>query len=312
MLPRPTTGALSRRRVLSLPALTAVGATGLAVTGCSRTPEVPDMTDPDADPGAGPDAAAAGEPRQVAYGDDPSQYGELTLPDGEPVGVAVLVHGGFWRAQYGLEYAQPLVPSLVDAGWATWVVEYRRVGSGEGGGGGVPETLDDVRAALALLTEPSRTGVDLPLERVVGLGHSAGGHLVTWAAGPHGPGVLTHVISQAGVLDLAGAATAGLGAGAVEEFLGHPYGPEDAWVDPLTQVPLDVPVWCVHGDADTNVPPSQSLAYVEAATAAGARAELVEVVGDHFVVIDPGSQAWSRTLVLLDGLVDGAGTAPTS
>ena len=52
----------------------------------------------------------------------------------------------------------------------------------------------------------------------------------------------------------------------------------------------------------TIVPISQSRDYVAAATAAGARAELVEVDGDHFVVIDPSSDAWARQLALLDDL----------
>ena len=33
------------------------------------------------------------KPKAVAYGDDPAQYGELTLPSAPPRGVAVLVHG---------------------------------------------------------------------------------------------------------------------------------------------------------------------------------------------------------------------------
>jgi pimeloyl-ACP methyl ester carboxylesterase len=120
---------------------------------------------------------------------------------------------------------------------------------------------------------------------------------VTWAAARGG---LTHVVSQAGVLDLRSAHAAGLGDGAVERFLGHPPGPDDAGVDPIRQVPLEVPVWCVHGTADTIVPISQSEAYVEAATAAGAIAELVEVEGDHFAVVEPDTEAWARQLALLD------------
>ena len=58
--------------------------------------------------------------------------------------------------------------------------------------------------------------------------------------------------------------------------------------DPRQQLPLGVPVWCVHATDDDTVPISQSREYVAAATAAGAQAELVEVAGDHFVVIDPG------------------------
>jgi acetyl esterase/lipase len=225
------------------------------------------------------------KPRKVAYGDEPAQYAELTGPEGDPRGLVVLVHGGFWRPEYGIEYAKPLVPSLVERGWATWAIEYRR-------GTGAADTLADVRDAVA--ARP----LDLPI--TVGVGHSAGGHLVAWAAAAGGG--LTHVVTQAGVLDLRSADAEGLGGGAVELFLGHPPGPEDADVDPIRQVPLDVPVWCVHGRDDDTVPISQSRDYVAAATRAGGTAELVEVDGDHFVVIDPDSDAWIRQLEILDGL----------
>ncbi len=218
----------------------------------------------------------------VRYGDDVDQFGELTRPVGDPRGLVIVVHGGFWKPEFGIEYGRPLVPSLLEAGWAVWVIEYRR-------GTGAGDTLDDVRAAI----DAAPVETDL----VVGLGHSAGGHLVTWAAAGGG---LTHVVSQAGVLDLRAADRAGLGSGAVQTFLGHRPGPDDAGIDPIQQVPLDVPVWCVHGTDDTIVPISQSTSYVEAATAAGAAAELIEVEGDHFAVIDPDTAAWSRQLELLD------------
>jgi acetyl esterase/lipase len=224
--------------------------------------------------------------RKIAYGDDPAQYGELTLPDGEPRGIAVLVHGGFWKPEYGIEYATPMVPSLVDAGWATWAIEYRR-------GTGAADTLADVRAAVDACPVDAAT--------VVGIGHSAGGHLVTWAAGHGG---LTHVVSQAGVLDLTAAYDEGLGGGAVERFLGHPFGAGDADIDPRQRLPLDVPVWCIHGTSDDNVPIAQSRSYVAAARKAGRTAELVEVEGDHFVVIDPDSDAWAVTLAHLRDLSD--------
>lgn len=219
--------------------------------------------------------------RRVPYGDHPSQFGMLSVPDRSPVGVAVLVHGGFWKPDYGIEYALPLVPSLLARGWATWVVEYRR-------GTGAGDTLHDVRAAI-------RARPDLP-GPVVGIGHSAGGHLATWAAGHGG---LTHVVSQAGVLDLRAAYDDGLGDGAVERFLGHPPGPADDDVDPIRCVPLGVPLWCVHATADDTVPISQSRAYVAAARAAGAPVHLIEVEGDHLTVVDPDSVAWARTLAIL-------------
>ena len=135
-------------------------------SACSQRGAVTTVTQPV----SAPTTARAG---RHAYGDDPSQYGELTLPDGDPRGVAVVVHGGFWKAEYGIEYAEPLVPSLVDAGWAAWAIEYRRVGNG----GGVPATLDDVAAAIDLLPD-----LGLDTSTVVAIGHSAGGHLATWAA----------------------------------------------------------------------------------------------------------------------------------
>jgi acetyl esterase/lipase len=228
------------------------------------------------------------------YGADPSQFGELSLPRGTPRGVVVVIHGGFWKAAYDLSLGRPLAASLVEQGWAAWNIEYRRVGNG----GGTPQTFEDVASAIDRLVE-----LDLNTSRVITLGHSAGGHLAVWAAGRAEPGVtVTAAISQAGVLDLLGAWEQGLGDGAVEALLGHAAGPGDAALDPLQQVPLGVPVFCVHGTADDVVPIVQSEAYVGAAVGAGAEAELVEVDGDHFVVIDPASEAWRTQLGILDRL----------
>jgi dipeptidyl aminopeptidase/acylaminoacyl peptidase len=67
-------------------------------------------------------------------------------------------------------------------------------------------------------------------------------------------------------------------------------------------VPLDVPVWCIHGRDDVQVPISQSRTYVKAARAAGARAALATVDGNHFTLIDTTTSAWTRTLEILDEL----------
>lgn len=239
-----------------------------------------------------------------AYGDDPSQFGELYLPQGDAKGVVVVIHGGFWKSAYDLSLGRPLAASLAADGWVAWNLEYRRVGPvGSGGGGGAPATLDDVAAGIDKLAE-----LDVDTSTVIALGHSAGGHLAAFAASrgrfdrwaARVP--LTGVVSQAGVLDLRAAYDDGLGGGAVEAFLGHPPGPDDAPADPTQQVPLDVPVVCIHGTGDDIVPLSQSEQYVARATAAGARAELVAVDGDHFTLIDAGSAAWTRTLAILNDL----------
>lgn len=241
-----------------------------------------------------------GSTRRLTYGDDPSQWADLTLPEGTPRGVVVVVHGGFWRPEYGAELGEPLAADLVGRGWATLNVEYRRVGAG----GGYPATLDDVAAAVDLLR-----GRGLDDGPVVTLGHSAGGHLATWAAARtrferwSGGVEVTHVVSQAGVLDLAHAAREGLGAGAVVALLGGtPEELPDAYdlADPTRHLPLDQPVWAVHAPDDLQVPYAQSTDYVAAATAAGGTATLVEVTGGHFDVIDTGSPAWRRIVAVLE------------
>jgi len=280
-----------RRRTVLLAALGGLGV-ATAVTVVSSDDPAPDadrLDDPTEDQ----------VPQTIEYGDDPAQQGELWRPAGPSRGVVVVIHGGFWKAAYDLSLGRPLAADLAAHGWTAWNIEYRRVGNG----GGLPETFDDVAAAIDRLAEFE--GLDTSV--VVTLGHSAGGHLAAWAAArgrfprwQRERVPVTHVISQAGVLDLAAAYRDDLGAGAVQALVGGPPGPAYDEVDPARQLPLDVPLWCIHPTRDDLVPVSQSREYVDRARAAGATAELVEVEGDHFVVIDPDSDAWRRTLEILD------------
>jgi acetyl esterase/lipase len=241
-------------------------------------------------------------PDLLTYGDHPAQVAELTRPDGPSRGVVVVVHGGFWRARHDCSLGRPLATDLAGRGWTALNLEYRRVGDG----GGVPQTLDDVAAGIDLLRR-----ADVDTATVVTLGHSAGGHLATWAATrmrhPRWAGGVdvTHVVAQAGVLDLERAARDRLGDGAVQALTGG--GPDEvpeayALADPARQVPHEQPVWCVHARDDQAVPFAQSEDYVAAATAAGAEAALVEVSGGHFDVIDPRTEAWARVVGVLDAL----------
>ena len=236
----------------------------------------------------------------MRYGADPSQFAELSIPLGTngPPPVAVVIHGGFWRSAYDLSLGRPLAATLPPRGWAALNVEYRRVG----GGGGFAATLADVAAAidaLAAVVEP------LDLTRVVTIGHSAGGQLAAWAATRVDAAVaVTAVVAQAGVLDLRRAAADRLGNGATQAFLGgEPSDVPERYdvASPIEQLPLGVPVLCIHGRGDANVPLSQSEAFVAVATASGDDAELITVDGDHFVLIDPASGAWSTVLDWLDG-----------
>lgn len=277
---------MRRRTLLALPALGLVPS--VLLTACSEGSVVPTT---ESDPATASDEGV----ERVTYGDDPEQFAELYRPDGDSRGVVVVIHGGFWKAIYDYTLGQPLARSLAEQGWTAWNIEYRRVGNG----GGTPETFDDVAAAIDALADVD----DLDLSTVVTLGHSAGGHLGVWAAGRDDARVpVTHAISQAGVLDLVMADRMGVGGGAGAALLGHTPGPEDEPWDPQQQIPLDVPVWCVHGIDDPIVPLGQSEGYVVDAQAAGAKAEIVRVEGDHFVVIDPSSEAWQAQVEILDSI----------
>ena len=51
----------------------------------------------------------AGGALRLAYGPEAAQFGDLRLPAaGGPHPVAILIHGGFWRARYGLDLMDEL------------------------------------------------------------------------------------------------------------------------------------------------------------------------------------------------------------
>ncbi|GAA1744066.1 alpha/beta hydrolase [Aeromicrobium alkaliterrae] len=252
-------------------------------------------------PGGSDPAPPPAEADRLTYGDHPSQFVDVRrrTGSGKPRGTVALIHGGFWQEQYDLTYLEPFAAAAAARGWDVASLEYRRVG----GGGGYPETFDDVAAGLDALAPWLRTS------DVVTLGHSAGGHLAVWAAGrPQLTGTdwaspavtVATAISLAGVLDLQASHDELLGNGAADSLMGGP--PDDRWLlaDPTARIPLDVPVRCVHAPDDDLVPISQSEGYVDRATAAGADATLTEVTGGHFSATEPGSAAADQLLDVLD------------
>ena len=226
----------------------------------------------------------------MPYGPAPSQHLEVWTPaeDAGPWPVAVLLHGGYWRDRYDLHLMDGLADDLAARGWLVANAEYRRVGDD---GGGWPATFDDVRSAVEAAAGLS--GAD-PF-RVVVIGHSAGGQLALWAASQR---PLAAVVALAPVSDLQEASARGLSDHAVHGLLGGPpteHPDRYAAADPMRRLPLRTPTLVVHGDADVNVPLDLSQVYVDAALAAGDDVTYVELAGgDHFVVIDPASEAWRQ------------------
>lgn len=248
----------------------------------------------------------------VAYGDHPAQVGDLHVPSEDaprPLPVVVLLHGGYWQADYDRQETAPLAADLAARGFAAWNLEFRRVGDG----GGWPGTFEDVAAgldALADLAGPHR----LDLSRVGVAGHSTGGHLALWAAARHRlpegrlgarPRIRPAVaVSMAGVNDLRAAHRARLGDDAVADLLGGV--PEDVGdrvrvAAPIASLPLQVPQLLVHGEHDDAVPTSQSLDYAKLAAASGDPVEVLTLPGDHLLPLDPIGPAWPQVAKWLAG-----------
>jgi len=251
--------------------------------------------------------------REYRYGSEHrSQRGELHLPRGPgPHPVIVTVHGGSWSTGVSKPVMRALAGELVRRGSAVWNIEYRRLGGDEQGGW--PNTFADVAAAIDHLPE---LPAPLDMADVTLLGHSAGGHLALWAASrgrlPAGaPGASPRIepvaaISAAGVNDLA-QSWREVPEGIVGRLMGG--GPDErperyAVADPIALVPLPIPVLLVHGTEDATVSVRRSRNYAQAARAAGASVELVEIAGSagaHRSHVFPSSEGFVAVLRWLAG-----------
>ncbi|MCU1691730.1 MAG: hypothetical protein JWM64_821 [Frankiales bacterium] len=266
------------------------------------------------------------------YGAGPRQTGEWWVPPGGGTGVlptVVLVHGGYWRAQYGPSLEDAVAADLAGRGFLVWNVDYAPSSTAW------PATLRHAALAYDHVGAGTLAG-RVDLERVAVVGHSAGGHLALWLASraevpAGGPGAVAQgrpgwigtatatptadgtgsapsrtppvrgvaplprlVVAQAPVASLAEGARLDLGGGAVQALLGgSPAQVPERYraADPVALLPTRVRSVLVHGDDDGLVPVSQSEQYAAAATAAGDDCRLVRVPGDHFVHLDPGSRA---------------------
>lgn len=233
---------------------------------------------------------AAGPPdAQLQYGDHPDQVADIRFGAAPAPGrpLLTLFHGGFWKPQYDRRHTGPMACALAAAGWTVMTLEYRRLP-------GDPEaTLGDLRQALIRLPGKVKNHDG----RILGVGHSAGGHLALCAAARAGA-PWAGVLALAPVTDLRNAERLDLGGGAVGSFLG---GPADARgdLDPARLPPPGCPVTVLHGTADETVPVEQGRGYC--ASHPGARWAPVEGCG-HYALIDPLSAAWAQVLLELQRL----------
>lgn len=259
---------------------------------------------------------------RIAYGRSPSQFGELRLPDGAgPHPVVVLIHGGCWSHGFDLRYLSYLAEAITrEFDVATWNVEYRRLGEP---GGAWPGTIVDAAQAVDHLRTLAPIH-KLDPDRVIAVGHSAGGQLALWLASrlrlkPNSavfrpqPLALRGVVGLSAITDLV---EFGDGPGscnaAVDDLMGGTPTQQLArysQVSPRALLPLGVPQWLIQGGRDAIVPADGVRAYAEAARREGDAVEL-RVIPDagHFEPVLPTGAAWDALRDALRELLAHAAT----
>ncbi|WP_144140068.1 alpha/beta hydrolase family protein [Paraburkholderia sp. BCC1884] len=242
-----------------------------------------------------------------AYGTAPSQKVEFFHPEGRgPFPVAILIHGGCWLTRYGgLAQFRMLAAALARQGVATWNIEYRRV---DEAGGGYPGTYRDIAAAVDLLADKAPQ-LDLDLQRIVAVGHSAGAQLALWAAArarlPESSALfeptplhIPTVISVGGLPDLQGNASTISRSCRIDptSLTGAPTNARpDVFADtsPAALLPDGVDTIGINGSRDTIAPPAIAQAFKALARASGDRARTSVVEGaDHLDEATTTSPVW--------------------
>ena len=238
----------------------------------------------------------------ITYGPDADNVGDLRIPRGDgPHPVAVLIHGGFWRNTAARDLLDMVAVDLARRGWATWNIEFVRVGSG----GGWRATTNDVALAVASLGDFAE-GHDLDLDRVVLIGHGSGGHLALQAAVGIRELPIAAVAALAPIGDLQAAHDAGVGDGAVEAFMRRTpdQSPErTAAASPIKNLPIGVPLLVIHGDQDEQIPVAISRSFAGRAADDGDTVIYHELEGvGHDALINPASTAWEKVVDEIDRL----------
>lgn len=254
--------------------------------------------------------------RTIAYGADPLQMVDLWLPAGKaPYPVVLMIHGGCWQTEVADRTIMNWIAAdLRDRGIAVWNIDYRGVDRG----GGYPGTFQDVAAAADLLARDG-AGYGLKTDRIVAVGHSAGGHLALWLAARPSlpsasplrgdrPAILAAAISQGGLPDLEFSSNAighGCGVEAPKAMAGQPSTARpDIYADtsPIAMKPGAARQLQVNATLDRIAPPDYAHAYAAAMARHGVSVRNVTVAGEgHVELITPDSRAWEETISLVRG-----------
>lgn len=217
---------------------------------------------------------------------------DAAIPKGNgPFPAVILVHGGGMVRGHKRTYITPLFQPLVDAGIAWFSIDYRLAPKHR-----FPAAIDDVRAAVRYVRENAKK-YRVDAEKIVLAGESAGGYLVSYAAGRYAKelglrGVVdfyglgdyfTHTVTKRQVSD------------SVRLFVGAQEVTADTvdalvHASPASWVNKEMaPFLFLHGTEDEQVPYEQSVQLCEEMKRVGARCEVFTVEGGRH-----GMGSWDR------------------
>lgn len=280
-----------------------------AATMAAGAPAAP-MTWPDLTSRPRPQATT-----RLPYAKGDLHFADLWLPDGKgPFPVVLMIHGGCWQTDIAdLSLMDWAAEDLRRRGIAVWNIEYRGV---DRPGGGYPGTYQDVAAAADALRGISSLFA-LKMERLVVVGHSAGGHLGLWlgarrgipadsplhAAGRTVP--VAAVISLGGLPDLAAqiAQPGECGKDAPDAMAGPKKAIRPDRFRDTSPPAMDVAASdqiLVSAADDRIAPPAIAAAYAAKMRKKGVTPRLLTIPNEgHVELIAPGSRSWDAVAALI-------------
>lgn len=204
------------------------------------------------------------------------------IPDGNgPFPAAILVHGGGWVAGDKRQYITYIFEPLSSAGFAWFSINYRLAPKFP-----FPADADDVEAAILWLKEHATT-YHVDSRRIVLIGESAGGHLVSYVGSKqYKRASVAAVVSMYGIHDFI---TASIEWKPIPTEVLQLFGidtvdaataPALISASPVTYLSRDMPPFLlIHGSSDEDVPYSQSVEMCNKMTQVGASCDLITIQG---------------------------------
>lgn len=252
---------------------------------------------------------------RIPYGPDENQFADLRLPETKgPFPVAIIVHGGCYLAKYDLSYMNQLAEAVTRLGFATWNLEYRRVGNP---GGGWPGTFLDVADGSDHLREIAEDYL-LDLSKVIVVGHSSGGQLGIWLSGRNkikpdsdiyrpDPLVVQTSVALAPVADIGRRYKQGNCDNSANKLMGgSPKAQTDRYrqVSPIEMLPIDTRQIVVLGEQDTQERKEETKEYIDRGKEVGNEIDFEWLKNsDHFTLINDGEAAGQEVIKIIQSLL---------